>query len=293
MLSAKLLERLNAMKEFLPEVKLFAGASTGGILALSLARGVSPTDMVRMYREQAAQIFGSRDALDALTGRADELFRADYDNRKGLRRALSPYFGEGRLADLERRVLVATVDLSAPRDTGPGARWKAKFLHNYPGETSDGDVTLMDAALRTTAAPTYFPSHQGFVDGGLVANNPSMCAVAKAIKEGVLLEEIVLLSVGTGESPRSVEGERVDWGKTQWATNVLDLVFDCGLGVGDYQCQQLLGDRYRRIQIDYEEPIALDAIDRVDDLIEVAEAARLEPFRDWLRRMLGSDSIVA
>ncbi len=44
----------------------------------------------------------------------------------------------------------------------------------------NSEVSLLDAALATSAAPTYFPMHtinnKRFVDGGLVANNPSMHA---------------------------------------------------------------------------------------------------------------------
>ena len=44
----------------------------------------------------------------------------------------------------------------------------------------DLDLYAWDAAMRTSAAPTYFPSHKGYVDGAMFANNPSMLAVSKA-----------------------------------------------------------------------------------------------------------------
>ena len=57
-------------------------------------------------------------------------------------------------------------------DSRPRA-WKAKFFHNYAGSDSDQGELAVDVALRTSAAPTYFPSYQGFIDGGVVANNPA------------------------------------------------------------------------------------------------------------------------
>lgn len=53
--------------------------------------------------------------------------------------------------------------------------------------------------MASTAAPTYFPVYNGFTDGGVIANNPSMCALAQAInvKYGNAdVHDIVLLSVG-------------------------------------------------------------------------------------------------
>lgn len=32
--------------------------------------------------------------------------------------------------------------------------------------------------MASTAAPTYFSVYRGFTDGGVIANSPSMCALA-------------------------------------------------------------------------------------------------------------------
>ena len=46
--------------------------------------------------------------------------------------------------------------------------WKPKFFHNFEGEDSDGHLGVVDVALSTSAAPTYFPSYGGYIDGGVV-----------------------------------------------------------------------------------------------------------------------------
>lgn len=283
-LSAKLIERLEAACPFLDEVELFAGTSTGGLLALGLARGLSPTDLVELYREWGPRIFADRDMLDRLAGPTDELWRADYDNLQGLRAALVPHFDGLALRDLGRRVLIPTFDLCATLPSGQ-RHWKPKFLHNYETPGNDGAVSVLDAALRTTAAPTYFPSFQGAIDGGVVVNNPSMCAVAKALKAGVALDDIHVLSVGTGFSPRKIEGQRLDWGASQWGTRIIQLMLEGMPGVADYQCAQVLGPRYHRVDLELEEPIDLDAVDRIADLVEIAEATPVEDAIAWLRRL--------
>jgi patatin-like phospholipase/acyl hydrolase len=40
---------------------------------------------------------------------------------------------------------------------------------------------VVDAALRSAAAPTYFPVYQGYCDGAVTANNPSLVAVSMAL----------------------------------------------------------------------------------------------------------------
>lgn len=66
------------------------------------------------------------------------------------------------------------------------------------------DMRVLDALCATTAAPTVYPAfnHKGkpIVDGGVLANNPVLFALAEASLLGTELECIV--SVGTGVEPR-------------------------------------------------------------------------------------------
>ena len=74
--------------------------------------------------------------------------------------------------------------------------WKPKFFHNFRGHDSDENELVVDVGIRTCVAPTYFPIYQGFIDGGGVAGNPSVCAIAHAINPegaGQNLSDIVLL----------------------------------------------------------------------------------------------------
>lgn len=52
--------------------------------------------------------------------------------------------------------------------------------------------------MRTSAAPTFFPIHKGYTDGGVVANNPSIIALAKAMAHypNVTARNTVVLSLG-------------------------------------------------------------------------------------------------
>jgi hypothetical protein len=87
-----LLTEIQRQKPFLEHVDLFAGTSTGGILALGLAMGLSPDRLMRLYTQRGHQIFGNRDLLDTVLFGADEVYRADYGT-EAIKKVLSDEFG--------------------------------------------------------------------------------------------------------------------------------------------------------------------------------------------------------
>ena len=290
-LTARLLVRLHhRVPEFLPSIDLFAGTSTGALIALSLAMGSSPEDVENLYRDHGARIFSARGPLDDLNP-LDEIERANYDN-DDLLSVLSTHFGTTTLGDLDGSVLVPTFMLDRRADGRSG--WAPKIFHNVPAQDGRGDDPdddpVVDVAMMTSAAPTYFPSYAGAIDGGVYANNPSVCAVSKAVNVGVPLGQIRTLALGTGVLPRFVEGERVDWGLRKWGLKMLSLVMSGMAGVGDYQCQQLLGENYRRVDPILPYDIDLDGWRKMDQLVELAEMVPVEPLEIWVReRFLAND----
>jgi patatin-like phospholipase/acyl hydrolase len=283
--AAVLLDRLAvACPSFLDHVDLVAGTSTGAIIALGLADGLTPSDLVKLYRDNARKIFDDSwlDDLKDVGG----LYGADYDNEK-LRDVLKGVFGKIKLASLGKRVLVPAFDLDSGKLRGKVRMWKPKFFHNFPGPDSDGSELVVDVALRTSAAPTYFPSYQGYIDGGVAAINPSMAALALALDgeaANQLLENVRLFSIGTGINPTYIEGQDLDWGFAQWAKPLITLMSDGVMGVADYQCAQLLDEHYHRLAPVLPEAVALDDVSKLDDLIRYAKAEDLKDTIAWLQQ---------
>lgn len=196
---------------------LIAGTSIGGILALGLAKGCSARELEGIFKERAPLIFPSsrlpkmfKDTLRAFA----PLYKSD-----GLKKAIVEMIGRGTsFQDLDRRVMVPAVNLS----TGKPQFFKTP--HN-PEFTRDGSIKLVDAALATSAAPTFFAPHycedlsSYFADGGLCANNPSFVGLHEVLRDmrsdfpNAEVADIHILNVGTlGEeytvSPKSLSGER-------------------------------------------------------------------------------------
>src|SRR5208337_285998 len=253
-LSAVLLNRLSGAYPALLQdrpgtVTMFAGTSTGGILALGLAAGMTPAQIRDLYVTDGKLIFDSSWLHNVVE--IGGISGSKYDNEK-LKQILLDTFGAQKLKDLKPRVLIPSFQL----DNTPAAlrTWNPKFFHNFTGADSDGESMVVDVAMSTSAAPTYFPSYGVFIDGGVIANNPSMAAIAQAMdgrnqaSERATPNEIKLLSVGTGASLQYIDGLDHDWGDAQWIKPILNVMMDGSVGVADFECRQLLGNRYCRVE---------------------------------------------
>lgn len=177
---------------------LITGTSIGGILALGLASGKSARELEAVFRAQAPLIFPPSNFFKKKWRTA---FGAQYLSQP-LRDAVTSMVGEQTtFNDLKRRVMIPAVNLST------GKPHFFKTPHN-PQFTRDGRLTLVDAAMATSAAPTYFAPHHCelldsyFADGGLVANNPSLIALYEVLQDmasdfDVTANDVKILNIGT------------------------------------------------------------------------------------------------
>ena len=203
---------------------MFAGTSTGGLLALGLTvpdpadptrPRLSGSDLVELYLTEGPRIFG--DTLHKLLSLGGWI--APKHSEARLERALRERFGEASLRDALRELIVTSYDMSEP---GPHffKRWRAR-------ESGDRDVAMVDVGLSTSAAPTYFPSHglgaRALVDGGVFAANPSVAAVVEALKRrdeephDLVAGDLMLVSLGTGQHETGHPQSQVRrWGRIGW-----------------------------------------------------------------------------
>lgn len=290
LIAAMLLSRLSrekGLEGWLERADLLAGTSTGALIALLLARGLGLEEILSLYHDTSRDIFDDS-WLDNVKD-VGTLLGAQYHS-DGLKRHLQRMLGKARLRDLKKRVLITAFDLDNEHPRPEKRRWKPKLFHNFPGPDSDGAMLAWKVGLYTCAAPTYFPTVDGYVDGGVFATNPSMCALAQTqdtrIGRTAALDEVALFSLGTGSSLIYVKGARHDWGYAQWAQALLGVMFDGTVGIADYQCRQLLGGRYHRLAPAFApgEAFPLDCVDRILEMVAFAEKVDITPAVKWLRR---------
>jgi len=263
LIPAMILERLEAETgKTIPELfDVVAGTSTGGILALALSLRDEKQpdrpkfragDIVKLYKEEGSKIFAKSKfwaTLDALVGGlpgvseighrlglprdADvhDLFSPKY-GEKGRRDVLRARFGDALLKDALTRVFITSYETEQRIPVFFVSRASDELDEEY-GEAICGEVSMLDAALATSAAPTYFPPHQvamphrpySLVDGGVFANNPT--GLARTFMRGKSSDSDFIVSLGTGSMQVPYPFDEIKgWGAIRWASPILKMTFD-------------------------------------------------------------------
>lgn len=274
-------------EELFNKVDCFAGTSTGALIVASLSQGYQPKDMLHFYSLLGKLVFAK--------SRTFSEGGAKYTNRF-LKKILTRFLPhDPTLSEIKPHIIIPTCNLSAQR-TG---FWQTAIYDNYDREESK-QYNLIDIALRSSAAPLYFPSYQKHVDGGLFALNPSLSALSRALDEkggGKQLSEIRLLSIGNGTSPMGINQE-VDWGVEKWFAPYHDLakyplyslLTDMAAIIPEYPLSQILRENTLRINGPLLSPVELDDYTKYDLLkrsaIDLKQHAseKWESYKHWIRQ---------
>lgn len=249
---------------------MIVGTSTGGILACyylipndnsneRFSSKYNATKALEMYANRGKEIFN--DAKQKSWFGLRQLFNATRYSAKNLEGIFLETFGDLKYHELMKPCLVTSFDMSSG---------KAVFFNSC--ETGDKKQNRMfyvrDVARSTSAAPTYFPpamiknlatgENMVNLDGGVFANNPSMCAYAEARKTNFeqleidkpKAKDLLILSIGTGSMPSDIDNYRRSkkWSIINWAKTIPDIMMDGGLDTVNYQMDKIfksLGPNYQ------------------------------------------------
>jgi len=263
-----------AFPDFIDKCDLIAGTSTGGIMALLLAHGVSVENIIHLYYNSGPDIF------DPLRWSFGGYSRCKYKNDK-LKSILEDQFGNTKLGDLKCPVFVPTFELDN-KDIDK-RRWKPKFYSSLHENDIDKYQLAKNVALYTSAAPTYFPIANNHIDGGIMANNPAVFAVFEAVSCGHSLFDISVISISTGEVLRWLDvKDGATWGIIEWMPELVDAMLDSNIDLSTFGCTKLLNDRFLRIDPETPKAFKLDDWKARDTLLSVAEQYDLNDSIHWL-----------
>lgn len=162
---------------------LITGTSTGGIIAIGLALDMKAAEILKLYEEKGPTIFSQTNSGIAgwLAGKCRSgkrlLWGPKYSS-KPLCEALREVFDDQRLGNARTRLMI------------PAWHPKKQSVYLYktahhPRFQTDYKEQVVDVAMATAAAPTFFAQHitandVGLYDGGIWANNPTGIAVVEA-----------------------------------------------------------------------------------------------------------------
>ncbi|MDH5395654.1 MAG: patatin-like phospholipase family protein [Gammaproteobacteria bacterium] len=263
---------------------LVAGTSTGAILAAAyICPGIdgrpkfSAQEAVNFYLEDGDEIFdvGFWQSLSSLGGINDEKYSA-----AELERVLDNAFGELKISELLKPTCLVSYDVS---------RRAPVIFKQHTAVKNNKDFLVKEALRGSTAAPTYFEAARIYslpplsrkyvlVDGGMVANDPALCAYSEAIKfDGVKgIKDMLIVSLGTGKQLKKYSYPEIkDWGPLGWAKPSIDIALEGGPQMSEYYLHQIAStvknSKFYRLQSD---------LFNADPALDNATPENLENLRD-------------
>ncbi|XP_033622113.1 85/88 kDa calcium-independent phospholipase A2 isoform X4 [Fukomys damarensis] len=185
-----------------------AGTSTGGILALAILHSKSMAYMRSVYFRMKDEVFqGSRPYE---SGPLEEFLKREFGEHTKMTDVKKPkVMLTGTLSDRQPAELHLFRNYEAPE-----AVREPRFSQNInlkpPAKPSE--QLVWRAARSSGAAPTYFRPNGRFLDGGLLANNPTLDAMTEIHEynqdlirkgQGNKVKKLsIVVSLGTGRSPQ-------------------------------------------------------------------------------------------
>lgn len=223
-------------KAFLADyVDIISGASTGGIIAAMLACPMGDSyrydtkDLVNFYKEHCYEIFNE----------SKKWIRVKYGySPKALEKYLHKYLNGIEMSKLHNHVIIPVFDIKTNT---------AVFFSNVKSDTDFVKFKVEDVLRMTSSAPTYFPikivSNGNIeiigVDGGMVANNTSICDVAKEVNySGTYLRDMCVINFGSGSIKPDV-GNPKKWWIGKWGTKLPLMTLDANVGLVRYQLKRM------------------------------------------------------
>lgn len=273
---------------------LITGTSTGGLIALGLGAGRSASELQQLYLERGPEIFPPYP--DTWLGRTH---RTLYNNtvglaryrcdRQALRKVLDEFLGETTFGASRYRLIIPSTD----GRFGELALFKNRF---HPDYRLDHRKLMLDIALATSSAPTFYPAHDAhglrYVDGGVWANNPIMLGIVEALVSfDVQPTQIQVLSIGCGDEPFRVTDRMA--GRKLTGGGILSWKMVIGAAI---RCQSLSTLNQARLLLGPEnvvriepsivaKPIALDDYRRATDELLPAVGPALTQFGATIAQM--------
>ena len=155
---------------------------------------------------------------------------------------------------------------------------------------------VADCTLRSAAAPTYFPSYQGHVDGGMFANNPSLLAASLILgqnfKDRVTQKDLYILSISCGHTDCSADGMKLstkiyhEYGILQWLPCLLDTVMSSGdLYTAEVLEAMLPQGQICRLDAKIDSEWTLDSTDKMADMQAFARKLDLSKAYKFLDKL--------
>jgi len=336
------LKAINPDKELREYFDIIAGTSSGSIIALAVAQGISAQEIRSYFRCDGDRIFPDPKStvfsliqrfleqdLDWTTFNPFNILDVDNENikkistqpvydGKGLEEVLRERFSEQLFGELKPLLIIPSYDVYNRR---------AMIFKN--NDDLYKSVPIWEICKASCSAPVAFPAHlidndnfiygvqkqakeakklgkksnlkvpnEGlpFIDGGLVANNPVLCAIAECRKVFKQLPNLVVsFGVGAGLHRITIRQSQ-GWGAFNWASIIrsiplMDVFADGSTDATDYIAEQLLEHEtdYVRFQSFFTEDVSTFSADEKNMMVleeSVADYITTKDYQDKMQKIV-------
>ncbi len=275
-----ILERIvHRFPDFLSRVDVVGGTSVGAMVAMALAFGHEPRVLRDVIEQTARAIFSEQQVFIPVV-------HARWSNRC-LSILCDELFGEARIKDATKKVAVTAFKLDNHHNDDSMRSCEVSLFHNFSKEEATRKHLASDCVMRSSAAPSYFSSWQGYIDGGTFAPDPALLCLTHVMAPNLLnvpIEHIFLLSLSTGNYKEYFSEETNNWGYWQWAPKLAAVLWTGMISNSQTCCQALLGTRLHRVDPVMDTKIALDEPSALPDLVNIATLHDLTATFDWIQK---------
>lgn len=308
LLESMLVQRIeNEFSGFLDRCHFMAGTSMGSMVAMSLAREGDPMQRIEETNQMIEDLTRLAPKSMHLLGGFSGCFPFFADNIN--QPYLEKFFEDQTLRDLRQNVIVTSLKLdNMPEDHDQAEiairHWVPTLFNNFVEHANPFmDLSLTEASLRATATPIIYPVYQGYVDGAMFANNPSMAALSliidhlrstKGLGESIeILPNLVMLSLGSGMTNNYLEthAQRTRWGYGKWLLDpkmplaMLQMFFSSVNLAVAAECRTILDSRqYMRINpsLNLTQNPATPPEKTFEEIRKAADSVPLDPIFEFL-----------
>ncbi len=222
---------------------MICGTSTGGLIALALSLKIPASEICDFYINEGPKIFPHSRKIIFFKKKVSRrslkqiFFKGKYSD-KPIKKALEAIFRDQLIGDSNNLLCIPSYTITEARP------FIFKFDHPEGNLDRDNGVRMVDVALATSAAPTFFPlaeisyyDNKQFIDGGVWANNPTLVGLLEALDyfvgegkdkkgEDKKYSRIKILSISSlsisGGKPTGLKRHRsfLNWGNDLFETSL-------------------------------------------------------------------------
>ena len=272
LMSATILQRLSQppYDTLINQTTMLAGCSTGAIISSELLAGTTPQGLIELFTGSEIGFYNNMN--DKPDAPAYPMIDVLYSQEQ--------LHGDTPVSQAAKDVLLVSFNVGALK-TNPDGRvvpkpWDPIMFTNLLGTEQDrqsgldgnSSTPIAIAACSSGAMPGQLGSVEGNVDGAFFNHDPTLAAICLAVHNGVPLEKIVAITIGTGLMPDWLASDTTNWGAKQWMNGdanpfdntppflmnqtqpspILDMCLSgTSANMMPRLCKMLLGDRYVNI----------------------------------------------